>query len=125
MPKVLIVDDDPDVRSMVQTIMNIEGYETQLAVDGQDFLDKVSPFNPDVVTLDVMMPGLNTWEILSYLHEMQVNPKVILLTIVRYSNSERQKLFEMGNVVEYIQKPFDIDDLKNAVRQAVEVKAEV
>ncbi len=125
MPKVLIVDDDPDVRLMVQTIMNIEGYETQLAVDGQDFLDKVAQFNPDVVTLDVMMPGLNTWEILSRLHEMQVNPKVILLTIVRYSNSECQKLFEMGNVVEYIQKPFDIDDLKNAVRQAVEVKAEV
>ena len=125
MPKVLIVDDDPDVRSMVQTIMNIEGYETQLAVDGQDFLDKVSEFNPEVVTLDVMMPGLNTWEILSRLHEMQVNPKVILLTIVRYSNSERQKLFEMGNVVEYIQKPFDIEDLKHAVRQATELKAEV
>lgn len=125
MPKVLIVDDDPDVRSMVQTIMNIEGYETQLAVDGQDFLDKVSEFNPEVVTLDVMMPGLNTWEILSRLHEMQVNPKVILLTIVRYSNSERQKLFEMGNVVEYIQKPFDIEDLKHAVRQATEMKAEV
>jgi len=125
MPKVLIVDDDPDVRSMVQTIMNIEGYETQLAVDGQDFLDKVSEFNPEVVTLDVMMPGLNTWEILSRLHEMQVNPKVILLTIVRYSNSERQKLFEMGNVVEYIQKPFYIEDLKHAVRQATEMKAEV
>jgi len=125
MPKVLIVDDDPDIRSMVQAIMKTEGYETDLAVDGQDFLDKVTDYDPDVVTLDVMMPGLNTWEVLSQLHELPVNPKVILLTIVRYSPSERQKLFEMGNVVDYIQKPFDIEDLKKAVRQATEMKAEV
>lgn len=115
--KVMIVDDEPDLRHMIHLMMEKEGYETQTAEDGQDFINHVEHFNPDIVTLDVMMPGLTTKEILEKLNQLKINPKIILLTVVRFSDEEKQKILEMGNVVDYITKPFDFDDLMDAVKR--------
>jgi DNA-binding response OmpR family regulator len=68
-------------------------------------------FNPDLITLDVMMPGLTTREILEKLKERKLNPKIILLTVVRYSENEREQIKSMGNIVNYIIKPFDPNEL--------------
>jgi len=59
--KIMIVDDELDFRAMLDLMMKKEGYETEMAIDGSDFLEKVDSFNPDIVTLDVMMPGRITW----------------------------------------------------------------
>ena len=117
--KILIVDDEPDLREMLNLMLQKEGFETEEAGDGTDFLDKVDIFQPDLVTLDVMMPGLTTIEILGKLKEKKSRPKIILLTVVRYSNEEREKVFKMGNVVGYIKKPFELDDLMDAVKRCV------
>ena len=116
MTKVMIVDDEPDTREMVDIMMRKEGFETEMAMDGADFLEKIDEFNPDVVTLDVMMPGPTTEEILEKLKKKKSNPKVILLTVVRFDGDEK-KVFEQGNVVDYIKKPFNVDDLIDAVKK--------
>lgn len=116
MTKIMIVDDELDFREMLDLMMKKEGYETELAVDGSDFLEKVDGFNPDIVTLDVMMPGLTTWEILGKLKGKKSKPKVILLTVVRFTEGEKKNLYEAANVVGYITKPFDIDNLVNTVK---------
>jgi two-component system response regulator RegX3 len=119
MTKVMVVDDEPDLREMVGILINKEGFETDLAKDGSDFLEKIDSFNPDIVTLDVMMPGLTTSEILKKLKEKKSNPKIILLTVVRYSEEEKRKIFEMGNIVDYVTKPFELDDFMDAVKKHV------
>jgi two-component system OmpR family response regulator len=117
MRKIMVVDDEPDLRKMLNTMFNKEGFEIETAEDGSDFLNKIDTFNPDLVTLDVMMPGLTTKEILEKIKDKKSNPKIILLTVVRFSNEEKKKLMDMGNVVDYITKPFDIDELSKKINR--------
>ena len=119
MTKVMVVDDEQDLREMINLMMTKEGYETEMAENGKDFLEKIDNFNPELVTLDVMMPGLTTKEILEKLKEKTGNPKIILLTVVRFSDEEKQKILEMGNVVDYITKPFEFDVLMSTVKKHI------
>jgi two-component system response regulator VicR len=113
MTRIMIVDDEKDFRDMLDLYLRKEGFETNTAEDGADFLKKIDDFEPDLVTLDVMMPGITTRKILDTLKEKKSKSKIILLTVVRYSEAEKQIIQEMGNVVDYITKPFDIDEFKD------------
>ena len=79
MKKVMIVDDEPDLRKMLQIMLNNEGFEPVLINDGDEFLEKVEDVNPDLVLLDVMMPGPSTKEILKQLRFLNCDPKIILI----------------------------------------------
>jgi DNA-binding response OmpR family regulator len=107
----MIVDDEPDLRDMIDLMMKKEGFETQTAFNGEDFLNKIESFNPDLVTLDVMMPGLTTKEILEKLNQRNLHPKIILLTVVRFSEEEKDTVKKMGNIVNYMTKPFELPEL--------------
>ena len=117
MLKIMIVDDEPDIREMINLILSKNGYDTEMAVDGNEFLDKVDTFDPDLVTLDVMMPGPMTREILEKLQEKKSNPKIILVTVIRYSDKSRQKIMERKNIVDIISKPFEVDYFLNTIKQ--------
>ena len=119
MTKIMVVDEEPDLREMLNLMLHKEGFETETAENGSDFLNKLDNFDPDIVTLDIMMPGLTTSEILKELKEKKSNPKIILLTVVRYSENEKKKIFGMGNVVDYVTKPFDLDQLMDAIHKHV------
>ena len=113
----MIVDDETDLRDMLNLLLVKEGFETTTAEDGQDFLNKIDDFQPDLVTLDVMMPGLTTKEILEKIQTKETKPKIILLTVVRFSDEEKTSIFKKGNIVDYINKPFEIDDFTGSVRK--------
>ena len=117
--RILIVDDEKDFREMLTLLLWKEGFETETAEDGSDFLEKVDSFSPALVILDVMMPGLKTEEILKKLKEKKSNPKIILLTVVRFSEKKQKKLFKMSNIVDYIKKPHDLDVFLNSVKKHV------
>jgi two-component system alkaline phosphatase synthesis response regulator PhoP len=119
MTKIMVVDDETDLREMLDLYLVKEGFETNTAENGVDFLKKIDDFEPDLVTLDVMMPGLKTTEILEKLKEKKSKPKIILLTVVRYTDSEKQKLYQMGNIVDYVTKPFDLDDLLERIHKQI------
>jgi len=114
----MIVDDEKDLREMIELVIHKEGFITATAEDGDDFLNKIDEFQPDLVTLDVMMPGLTTKEIIAKLQSKRANPKIILLTVIRYSDTEKQKLEEMG-IVDYITKPFELKDLMNIIHSQI------
>jgi DNA-binding response OmpR family regulator len=120
MTKIMIVDDEPDLRDMLNLMLQNEGFETALVNDGTDFLNKVDDFQPDLVILDVMMPGLTIGEILEQLKSKHCVPKIILLTVVRFPEDERKKMFELGNIVDYIKKPFDMDEFLERVRKQLD-----
>ncbi|MCJ7571258.1 MAG: response regulator [Candidatus Thermoplasmatota archaeon] len=116
MKKIMIIDDETDLREMLNLMIHKEGYKTSMAEDDEDFLSKIDDFQPDIITLDVMMPGLTTREILDKLKAKKTKPKIILLTVVRYSEEEKQKLYKMG-IVDYVTKPFDLDDLISRIHK--------
>jgi DNA-binding response OmpR family regulator len=117
MPRVMIVDDEPDIREMINLILSKNGFQTQTAVDGSDFLNKIDEFKPELVTLDVMMPGPMTREILENLKNKKSNPKIILVTVIRYSEKSRKKILERDNVVDIISKPFEVTHLLDTINK--------
>ena len=117
--RIMIVDDERDFREMLNLMLRNKGFEIEFAEDGSIFLEKVDDFQPDLVILDVMMPGPTTVEILEKLKKKKSKPKIILLTVVRFTPKKLDKLLEMDNIVDYIKKPFDIDAFLDSVKKHV------
>ncbi len=117
--RIMIVDDERDFREMLNLMLRNEGFEIEFAEDGSIFLEKVDDFHPDLVILDVMMPGLTTEEILEQMKKKKSKPKIILLTVVRFTPKKLDKLLEMDNIVDYIKKPFNIDAFLDSVKKHV------
>ncbi|MCE8422399.1 MAG: response regulator [Candidatus Methanoperedens sp.] len=116
MSKIMIVDDNRDIVETLKTIMEMENHQTEEAYNGEEFLGKVESARPDLVLLDVMMPGLKTKEILARLKERKLDLKIILVTVVRFSDQEKRILMTDFNIRDYITKPFDVPELITRVR---------
>ena len=69
MPKILLVEDDPLIYRMYQKLFELEGFETEVAENGEIGLDKLETFMPDIILLDIMMPTMNGLEMMSILKE--------------------------------------------------------
>lgn len=117
MPKVLVVDDDPDLAAICSLILESEGYETTVATNGVEAYDKLSGTPVDAVLLDVMMPVMDG---LTVCRMVKSDPKTEQLPVIVMSASE--KLREQARVAHadaVISKPFNIDDLVLAVNSLV------
>lgn len=120
--RIMIVDDDPDFRELLDILLRKEGFQTSVAENGEEFLKKIDDFQPDLVTLDVMMPGLTTEEILNQLIQKKCKPKIILLTVVRYSKETLDDILKKSNIVAYINKPFDLDDFTDTINELCQTR---
>ena len=117
MSKIMIVDDNHDIVETLKNIMELEGHEVETAYNGEEFLNKVKTVNPVLVLLDVMMPGLKTKEILSRLKEENLdNIKIMLVSVVKFSEEEMEYLKDNFKIEDFVSKPFDVIDLVNRVR---------
>jgi DNA-binding response OmpR family regulator len=114
--RVLVVDDDEVIRQLIAVNLQLEGFEVEMATDGQDCLDKVRDVNPDVITLDIMMPRLDGWVTAVRLREDQATRhiKVVMIT-ARAQEHDIQRGREIG-VDAYVTKPFDPAELIRTVR---------
>src|SRR6266550_786837 len=115
--RVLVVDDDEVIRQLIAVNLTLEGFDVATAVDGQDCLDKVVAIDPDVITLDVMMPRLDGWVTASQLRR---NPdtseiKVVLIT-ARAQEDDKTRGKQIG-VDAYLTKPFDPLEMIRVVRE--------
>ena len=115
--RVLVVDDDEVIRQLIAVNLTLEGFDVATAVDGQDCLDKVTAIDPDVITLDIMMPRLDGWMTASLLRR---NPetsaiKVVLIT-ARAQEDDKTRGKQIG-VDAYLTKPFDPSEMIRVVRE--------
>ena len=113
----LVVDDDEVIRQLIAVNLTLEGFEVVTAVDGEDCLAKVAEADPDVITLDVMMPQLDGWVTATQLRR---NPetagiKVVLIT-ARAQQDDRSRGRQIG-VDAYLTKPFDPAEMIRVVRE--------
>ena len=111
---IMVVDDETDVRYTVKTILEKNGYKVVTAIDGDDCLRKLEKEKPDLVLMDIMMPGTPVREIVP-----KIKTKVAYLSVVRTSEAEKEDLMKSKNIVDFIQKPFDVEDLVARVKNVV------
>jgi DNA-binding response OmpR family regulator len=124
MAKIYIAEDDADIRTILAHSLTEQGHEVLSATDGETALQAIVHDPPDVLVLDIMMPGLDGFEVLDGLERTGVRKKLrVLILSARNSESERLEGFEHGADL-YLTKPFDHDEFVAAVRDLLESSPE-
>lgn len=121
--KILIVDDQYGIRILLNEVFQKEGYQTYQAANGFQAIDIVLNDRPDLVVLDMKIPGMDGIEILKRVKEIDKDIKVILMTA--YGELDMiQEAKDLGALMHFA-KPFDIDEIRQAVRAEIGVNAQI
>lgn len=118
-PRVLIVDDDPLIRDLVRTVLEDHAYDLQEARDGIEAMDLARERFPDVVLLDVMMPGADGYQVAETLRRDIGKNCVIIMLSARDQETDKLRGIASGADA-YFTKPFSPLDLLDAVAAAVD-----
>jgi len=109
MPRILIVEDNPDLAYGLRTGLEIEGYEVQLAENGETGLERAHAWRPDLVMLDLMLPGMDGYRVLKTLRESGSEVPVLILT-ARGEEADKVLGFRLG-ADDYVTKPCGVLEL--------------
>ena len=117
MPKILIVEDNFDNLTLVQLLLEREGYQVVTALDGEAGLEMVCSERPDLIALDLDMPIMDGWELL---RQAKADPDVqdipIVVVTAHLMPGERNRVLEAGGSG-YVSKPFKVKDLVNEIQK--------
>lgn len=113
--KVLIVDDQFGIRVLLNEVFQLEGYQTFQAANGPKSIELAKAHNPDIVLLDIKIPGMDGLEILKKLKDY--NPSIQVIIMTAYSEQDLiNEALENGALM-YFAKPFDINEVKETVKK--------
>jgi CheY-like chemotaxis protein len=116
-PRVLVVDDDAVIVRLLEVNFRLSGFEVETASRGEEAIRKAGELHPDVIVMDVMMPGLDGWTVTERLREDPGTAETpIVLLSARVRDDDRSRGYALG-VVDYVTKPFDTTDLVEVVRR--------
>jgi DNA-binding response OmpR family regulator len=104
---VLIVDDEPAIRSLLTEVLTEEGFAAADAANGREALEQIATDTPHLVLLDVQMPVLSGWDVLTALQDAQVHVPVVLMSAGVRVQQEAERQHAAG----YLAKPFALADL--------------
>jgi DNA-binding response OmpR family regulator len=108
--RILVVDDDPDIRSVVRMVLEAEGYAVDLAEDGFAALRAVETTRPDCVVLDVMMPGIDGHAVLNRIRGGDRATLPVVMLTAAADDAQAWQAWTEG-VDYFLAKPFDADEL--------------
>jgi CheY-like chemotaxis protein len=107
--RVLVVEDDPDLRTLMWRIFADGRHEVAMAADGGEAIEKVHSLRPELVVLDLVLPGLDGWAVLRSIQKLPAPPPVVMVSVHRHS--EMYTRAAEAGVAAYIEKPFSVVDL--------------
>lgn len=118
MSRILIVDDEKNIRTLFRDELEEEGYEVDTAASGREALEKIGAARPDLVVLDIRMEDMTGLEVLEELRKNDDRLPVIMCTAVRGLQDD----FTIwdSRVSDYITKPVDLEDLKGKIKKILE-----
>ena len=115
MTKILIVDDDITITELIKALVKMDGHEPTTVNDSMQALEIARSLNPDLITLDLMMPGLTGFELCKLLHD---DPKFVNTPIVIVSakdDAESMEQAKQAGATDYLTKPFGLDEFLNKI----------
>ena len=122
MEKILIVEDDSGISDFVKAELDHEGFETTVAADGRVALEVFESFNPDLILLDIMLPGLSGLEVLRRIRKTSAVP--VIMVTARGETYDRVNGLDAG-ADDYLPKPFEIEELLARMRAVLRRSAKV
>jgi DNA-binding response OmpR family regulator len=116
--KIMVVDDEESLLELVSAVLEEAGYDAITASNGEEALAKLKTEKPDLVLLDMMMPGMSGREVCTRIRSDPKTKelKIAFLTVAKFSEVGKDQLSKM-NVSDYITKPFDNEDLLKRVKK--------
>jgi DNA-binding response OmpR family regulator len=117
LPRVLVVEDEPDLRDIARIVLEEDGFAVMTAPDGKAGLEQVLSWKPDVVLLDMGLPVMSGEEFVEAMRAELTNPPRLIVMSAAGTIVERAA--RLG-AISCVAKPFDLDDLSSAVRLALD-----
>ena len=118
--KIIIVDDEQDVITYLETLFKDNGYEVATAMDGKEGLEKIKGFRPDLITLDIIMPnqsGIGLYRELKKDETLQNIPVIILSGVSQYKKFFARDHHTVPKPDAFVEKPFDKSELLALIQQ--------
>lgn len=113
MGRILVVDDEVEACNVLEEFLNSKGHEVHTALDGPTAIATFQEVQPQIVFLDMIMPGMSGLDVLKEMKEMDPNVTVIMVTVVTDHDQAKETL-ELG-AYDYITKPVDLNYLENVM----------
>ena len=123
MPKILVVDDEPDVVRLVEFRLQREGFEMLTAGDGRSALDLLQTEKPDLIILDIMMPLMDGMEVLRQIRSRRGTSRIPVIMLTAKTASVTVDEARQLWVSDYVMKPFDPEKLVAKVKKALKLPA--
>ena len=120
--KILIIDDEPVGVTLLATQLSADQYETTVAYNGKDGLQILSEKSPDLILLDVMMPGMSGFDVCRKIKERADIPNIPILFITAMEAPEDKSRGFAAGAVDFITKPFDINEIKARIKTHLALK---
>lgn len=120
--KILIVDDQFGIRILLNEILQKEGYKIFQAANGHQALNITKKHNPDLVLLDMKIPGMDGLEILEEMKKIREDIRVIIMTA--YGELKMIEASKRMGALAHFTKPFDIEEIRSAVKKYIPIKLE-
>ncbi len=119
--RVLVIDDDPGVREYMEALITQQGYQVEAAADGEEALAKLDAARPDLVTLDVVLPGMDGLATLAELKRRLPDVPVVMLS----GHGQARNIVEAMKLgaSDFLRKPFEVEELELAFQKALEKRA--
>jgi two-component system response regulator AtoC len=119
--RVLVIDDDPSVRDYMQALVSRQGFQVHAAADGEEALDRLGEVRPDLITLDVVLPGMDGLETLRRLKQRLPDVPVVMLS----GHGQARNIVEAMRLgaSDFLRKPFEVEELELAFQKALEKRA--
>jgi len=114
--RILVVEDNPKNLKLMRDVLTYAGYEVIEATSGEDGVRMAGEASPDLVLMDLQLPGIDGTEALRRIRSSQVNPDVPVVAVTAFAmNEDRERAFEAG-FTGYVEKPISVRGLPQQVR---------
>ncbi len=120
--RILVVDDTPDNLFLIETVLQAEGYQVEVADNGEDALSKIEVEPPDLLLLDLMMPGMHGYEVAQRIRQNNDLPFIPIILITGCEQLDVADEFDVA-IDGFICKPIDFDELLTQVRAILAMKS--
>ena len=118
--KLVVIDDEVEFTKTIDQFFSIRGYEVHVALTGSSGRESVEYHKPDVVLMDLKMPGLDGEELLRYIQKTQPQTKVIMITAYNDGGKTRDRLLSLGAFAHFDKPISSLRDLSETVKKAIQ-----